>query len=130
MALGGGALAKFKHFVRTIASNIVDHDQEWQLQACYARKNRLSSVAISNMHAAMQGLPYMTEEDAKKVTGALLAMKGASKKKHREAHQSDQLKLQKKPLTYRGSAAEWKRITEKRGGLGQTCGPARQGPRA
>ena len=70
-------MAKFKQVVRTITCNTVDQDQEWQLQTRYARENRLSGVAISNKHAAIQGLPYMNEEDAKKITAALLAMKGA-----------------------------------------------------
>ena len=91
-------MAKFKQAIRAITSNTVDQDEEWQLQTCYARKNRLSGIAISNKHAAIQGIPYINEEDAKKITAALLAMKGASKKKHREAHQADNLKLQKKTL--------------------------------
>ena len=106
-------MAKFKQAIRAIANNTVDQDEEWHLQTCYARKNRFSGIAISNKHAAIQGIPYINEEDAKKITVALLAMKGAYKKKHREAHQDDNLKLHKKPLTYRGSAAEWKRVTAK-----------------
>ena len=55
----------------------------------------------------------MEEDDAKKITEAIMAMKGAAKKKHRDAHREGLLKLHMKPLTYRDSVAEWKTITGK-----------------
>ena len=91
----------------------MDDDQEWKLQTWYARTNRLKSIAIYNKHAAIKGTPHIEEDDAKRVVGALLTMKGAAKKKHKDAQASGQVKLHSKPLPYRGSAAEWKHATDK-----------------
>ena len=84
-------LAKFKSRWRKIALICLDEHDDWHLQVSYRRRNRLQSMAISNKHAAIKGTPEVTDEEKMLVAQALLAMRGASTKKHKEMHQKDEL---------------------------------------
>ena len=68
-------------------------------------------MAISNKHAAIKGTPEVTDEEQMLVAQALLAMRGASTKKHKEMHQKDELMLLQKPLSYKGASMTWHKRT-------------------
>ena len=95
--------------VRKIATRCACEEDEWHLQTCYGRANRLKAAAITKKHAAIKGMPRIPQKEAECITQAILDMKGATAKKHKDAHAKEQLRLLGKPLTYRGSTATWKR---------------------
>jgi hypothetical protein len=100
-------VAKFKSMTRMIATQCIDEGEEWILSTSYARANRLKEAAVSNKHAAIQGMPKVPQEEAEQIMKAILRMKGAYTKKHREAHEQERMRMHSKPLTFRGAAKVW-----------------------
>ena len=70
----------FKATVRWIASHCVSKDDEWRLQTSYIRQNRLIGLGITNKHAAIRGLPKLSDEQAKAIAKNILKTKGLLKK--------------------------------------------------
>ena len=64
---------------------------------------------MSNKHAAIQGLPNIPKDEAECIMKAILELKGARTKKQKDAHEEGNLKLARKPLTYKGAAKNWYR---------------------
>ena len=80
---------------------------EWVVRTCYSRENRLKKVAVDNKHAAVQGMPKINTCEAESILNMILAMKGATSKKQKAEHEQGYLKLQPRPLTYKGTARNW-----------------------
>ena len=66
-------MGTFKRRVRRIAMHCVLKEVERHFQTCQARSNRVAGLAISNRHADIRGMPKLSEEDARRVTSAVLA---------------------------------------------------------
>ena len=97
----------FKRRVRRVATYCINEEQEWVLNTSHARENRLKEAAIGNKHAAIQGMPNISKDEAKHIMNTILEMKGARTKKQRIAHEEGSLALIRKPLTFRGTAKHW-----------------------
>ena len=106
-------IAEFKKHARKIAALCVREQDEWHFHSAVGRGNRLKQAGVSNKHAAIKGIPKIPSNEAELITTAILAMKGAGAKKHRDAHQKGKLTLRSKPLAYRGAAASWKQHVAK-----------------
>ena len=65
-------------------------------------------MAVDNLHASIKGMPYLSEQQAKYVAGAILELKGIGGKMNKVAHTEGRLKALPKPLSYKG-AAKWLR---------------------
>ena len=78
-------LAEFRHPMRKIAKHAISESDEWRMQTDNARKPRLKAIAVEGGAPSIQGTPVVEEEDAKAIVSAIFAMRGANKKKHREA---------------------------------------------
>jgi len=78
-------LAEFKHLTRKIARHAISEEDEWQFQTCMKRATRLEAVAVEGRIPAIKGMPVLDEEDAEMIVRAIMAMRGADKKKHEEA---------------------------------------------
>ena len=74
------AIKKFKKRARRVALHCMKKKEEWNIHTCDARKNRLETIAISNKHAAIKGMPKLSDQDARKVNSAILAMRGVNHK--------------------------------------------------
>ena len=96
------AIKNFKR--RKVAMHCVKKEDEWNFRTCEARRSRLEAIAISNRHVAIKGMPQLSEEDARRISSAILAMRGVNqkKKKKKQAHQGRNLKLHQRPLAYKG----------------------------
>ena len=66
-------------------------------------------MAISNKHSTIKGCPILSEDDAKMVMKALLAIRGINQKKQKEAWERGELRLQARPMAYKGTAHAWLR---------------------
>ena len=88
-------------------------EDEWHLHTCEARSNRMEELAISNKHAGIKGMPRLEEEEARKVTAAVLAMRGVNQRKQKQVHQEGNLKLHRRPLAYKGLSRAWLRNLNK-----------------
>ena len=93
------AITFFKR-TRMVALHCVAKQDEWHCQTCQARSNRLEELAISNRHAAIRGMPKMIEQDAKRVTAAILAMRGVNQRKQKLIHQDGNLRLHRRPPSH------------------------------
>lgn len=71
--------------MRKIAKHAISESDEWHMQTDNARKPRLNAIAVEGRAPAIRGMPVIGEEDAKAIVSAILAMRGADKKKHKEA---------------------------------------------
>ena len=107
-------IARFKSNVRKISISCVHEEEEWKLQTSYRRTNRLKHLGISNKHASIRGTPAISEDDNGSIAKAILMMRGASTKKHKEAHEKGELKLVVKPFTYKGTSYNWLKVATKR----------------
>ena len=58
----------FKAAVRWIASHSVSKEDEWRLQTSYSRQNRLTGLGITNKHAAIRGMPKLSDGQAKAIS--------------------------------------------------------------
>ena len=97
-------IALFKSRVRKVATYRIKDEQEWVLSTCYRRQNRRKNAAVSNKHAAIQGMPNIPKEEAGHMLRVILEMKGAQTKKHKKAHGEGILAIHRKPLAFRGTA--------------------------
>ena len=57
-------------------------------------------------------MPVLKEEDARMVTQAILAMRGVNQKRHKSQHEEGNLKLQYRPMAYKGTATAWMRCLD------------------
>ena len=101
-------MAEFKQLLRKIAKHAVWESDEWRLQTDTARKPRLRGLAVDGRAPAIRGMPIVEEEDAKAIVRAVLAMRGADKKKHKEALEEGTLKLPLKKLPMQGVVQTWR----------------------
>ena len=69
----------------------------------------MEQLAIANRHAAIKGMPKIKAIDAKRVTAAILAMRGVNQSKQKQTHQEGNLKLHRRPLAYKGLSRAWLR---------------------
>ena len=98
-------LAEFKHLMRKIAKHAVSEGDEWRMHTDNARTPRLRALAVDGRAPSIRGMPVVEEEDAKAIVMAILAMRGADKKKHKEALEQGMLKLPIKKLPMRRGGA-------------------------
>ena len=75
------ALTTFKARCRRIKVMCMKEEGEHYLATSYTHQNRLTELGIDNKHAGIEGLPVVSEEDAKIITQSILAMRGAHQKK-------------------------------------------------
>ena len=101
------ALASFKRRMRKVAKHNVREEDVFFVRTSYARVNRLKAMAVQNNHAAITGIPNISEDMAKDVLTAMIALKGIYQKKHRIAHEEGTLCMLPMPLAYKGSAEAW-----------------------
>ena len=78
------SMQSFKAAVRWITAHGVATSEEWKLQTSYTRANRLVSIGISNKHAAVRGMPALSQEHAEAVTNLIMHERGLLQKKKRE----------------------------------------------
>ena len=52
------------------------------MAASYSKHNRLKDSGIDNSHVAIEGMPVLSEEEARKITQAILAMRGVSQTRY------------------------------------------------
>ena len=102
-------VAAFKVQCRRLKTLCVEEGDEQYLATSYKQVKRLKAMGIDNRHAAIDGLPSLSVEDAKMITQAILAMRGSNQKKHKAMHQKGTLQLQKRPMAYKGTATAWMR---------------------
>ena len=77
------AIKQFKRRTRKVAMRCTQKEEDWHLQTCEGRRNRMEELAISNKHAGVRGIPQLDEEQSKTVTSAVFAMRGdGSKSRH------------------------------------------------
>ena len=100
-------VAKFKARTRKIATFCMDTKDEWHVGTAYNRQNRLSKLAITNKHACIRGVPKVNAEEAEAITEAILAMRGAHRKKQKEALKEGHLEIQKRSFAYKGTSDIW-----------------------
>ena len=100
-------IAAFKKVVRKINLHCVSQEDEWQLQTCYGRANRLKGVAVKNKHAGIQGLPKISLVEAEEIAKTILEMRGTRSKKQAEEHRKGLLRLKAKPFSYRRTNLNW-----------------------
>ena len=70
-------IAGIKKHVRIIKRHCVSTEDEWNLNTCYGRCNRLKGAGVANKHAAMQGMPKIPNEDADKIMSVIQQMRGS-----------------------------------------------------
>ena len=70
-------MAVFKKRVRNIKRHCVGTGDEWLLDTCYGRGNRLKEAGVANKHAAAQGLPRIPEGDAQRIMEVIQKMRGS-----------------------------------------------------
>ena len=63
------------------------------MQTDNARQPRLATIAVEGRTPAIRGMPVIGKEDAKAIVSAILAMRGAEKKKHKEALEEGTFRL-------------------------------------
>ena len=84
----------------------------------------MEQLAIANRHAAIRGMTKMSQEDARKVTAAILAMRGVNQRRQKQKHQDGNLRLHRRPLAYKGLSRAWLRnFTMAKEGDDWTKGP-------
>ena len=86
-----------------------EEGDEGHLTTSYKQINRLKPLGIDNKHATIKGMPVLGEKDAKMLTQAILAMRGVNQKKHKDQHEEGNLKLQVRPMAYKGTETAWMR---------------------
>ena len=69
----------------------------------------MEQLAIANRRAARKGMPKLSQEDARRVTAAILAMRGVNQRKQKQIHQEGNLKLHRRTLAYKGLSRAWLR---------------------
>ncbi len=80
----------------------IEEGDEHRLATSYNKQSRLKVLGIENNHAAIEGMPTLNDSDAKLITQSILAMRGVSQKKHKILHEQGDLKLQVRPMAYKG----------------------------
>ena len=105
-------LNAFKKAARKFNVYAVDEEQAWRLGTCYVQRNRLMHAAIHNRQTAIRGMPMMTTNDAEGIMQTLLALRGADKKKNREAWRGGNLQLKLENLNLQGTAQSWRRTVK------------------
>ena len=103
------ALAAFNMHCRRIRMLCIEEGDEHHLATSYNKQSRLTMLGIENNHAAIEGMPTLNDSDAKMITQSILAMRGVSQKKHKILHEQGDLKLQVRPMAYKGTAIAWMR---------------------
>ena len=100
-------ITTFKSRIRRVSTYCMKEEEEWVVSTSYSRENRLKKVAVDNKHAAIQGMPKIKACEAESILKMILTMKGATSKKQKAEHEQGFLKLQPRPLTYKGTARNW-----------------------
>ena len=81
---------------------------EWHLDTCTPKANRLKGLAILNKHAAVKGISDVCDKDAELITKAVMTMKGGGgTRRARDAMDKGMLWLKRKPFTYRRVNNDW-----------------------
>ena len=102
-------LAELKHLMRKSARHAVSEEDDWHFQTCLKRATRLRVVAVEGRIPAIRGMPVVEEEDAEMIEKAILAIRGADKKKHEKALHEGTLKLPLKRLPMSGAVQAWRK---------------------
>ena len=85
-------IAEFKSAARMVRLHSIRVEDEWILNTCYARKNRLLKIAVSNKQAAICGMPVVSAEDAEMLLQTILNLSCLNKKPHAESWTSGELR--------------------------------------
>ena len=70
------AVTAFKAQRRRIRTMCTDEGDEHHMATGYSKHTRLKVLGIDNNHAAIEGMPVLSEEEAKMTTQAIPAMRG------------------------------------------------------
>ena len=68
----------------------------------------------SNMHAGVRGRPILEQSEKAAITKGILAIRGVNRAIHKKAHDEGSLKLERRPLAYKGTSTAWLRNIEKK----------------
>ena len=93
-------LANFKKTCRRFAADCTHEEQEWVLDTCYSRINRLSAAGVANKHAGVKGMQALGEDEKDLTMMTMLELKGKGSKKQKEQHQGGKLVIKKAPFKY------------------------------
>lgn len=101
-------LAKFKHVIRRLARHAVSVKDEWIFHTDYSRIPKLTSLAVEGRQPAIRGMPKVQKDDAETIVSAVLSMRGADKKKHKETPENGELMRAIKRLPMQGTVQMWR----------------------
>ena len=92
----------FKSVVRWVTTHGVRAEDEWKLQTSYARLNRLAGLGVSNKHAAVRGMPVLTQTQAKAIATQIMRDKGhLAKKKDKMSWEAQNLYVFSGPFYFK-----------------------------
>ena len=95
-------IAAFKKHVRTIETLCLGVEDEWQLNTCYGRCNRLRAAGVENKHAALQGMPRIPPQDADRIMHVIQQMRGSiGTKKNKDLFEKGSLKTKSNSFSYK-----------------------------
>ena len=104
------SMQSFKAAVRWIAAHGVRTSEEWKLQTSYSRANRLSALGISNKHAAVRGMPNLTQKQAEAVANLIMHERGLlHKKKDKASWAAQHLQVISRPYCFKGTLMKIKK---------------------
>lgn len=63
-----------------------DRDQKSHLETLKTATNRLAGLGVSNMHAAMRGVPRTEESDARRIAATIVAMRALGTRRSKMAY--------------------------------------------
>ena len=95
-------MADFKRLTRNVKQYCLSPEDEWHLQTCYGRSNRLRDAGIDNKHAAIRGFPKVPEKDADRIMEHIQRLRGSlNSKKNREKFQKGNMTTKPKSFSYK-----------------------------
>ena len=78
-------VAAFKKLSLNVFNMTCPPEDERIMKPSYARRNRLRSIAVSNKHASIKGMPVITDEENSQIVKRLLSMRGLRSPKQKKA---------------------------------------------
>ncbi len=77
--------ADFKRRGRHARRHCTDELDEWRLQPCYFRGNRLQGLAITNKHGGVKVRPILEAEEEAAISIGILVTTGNNRTAHKKA---------------------------------------------
>lgn len=102
-------MAGFKSTIRQVPKHAISEEGEWHLQTGYCRVPRPRSLAVDGRQPVVRGMPVIDDEDAKAIVKAIMAMRGADKKKPKESMTEGELRLAAKKIPLQGGIQTWRK---------------------